>query len=182
MSPTEPPKEMTAGDTATWGKALDDYTPAGGWVLKYYFRSASGGHDVTGTPDGAGWQMSLTLLAAESGRMNWEAWVEKGSEHHFVGRGSMKVTASLRYTAANEGVDVRTQAEKDLDAVRAALVPATAAGVQEYEIGGVGTNRRVRYFSKTELLQLENALAQRVNRERRRAARERGAGFFKNVY
>jgi len=76
----------------------------------------------------------------------------------------------------------KTQAEKDLEAVRAALVPATSASVQEYEIGGVGTNRRVRYFGKTELMELEKSLAQRVNGERRRAKHKKGAPYFKNIY
>jgi hypothetical protein len=66
--------------------------------------------------------------------------------------------------------------------VRAALVPATSTGVQEYEIGGVGTNRRISYFGKSDLLALESSLAQRVNRERRKAARKNGAPYFKNIY
>lgn len=76
----------------------------------------------------------------------------------------------------------KTQAEKDLEAVRAALVPSTSAGVQEYEIGGVGSNRRVRYFGKAELLELEASLAQRVNAERRRAAIKKGGRALKTVY
>jgi hypothetical protein len=94
----------------------------------------------------------------------------------------MNVRPSLKATAATDEVDNRSQAERDLDAVRAALVPTTSASVQSYEIGGVGTNRRISYFDKSELLALETSLAQRVNREKRNAARRQGAPYFKTIY
>jgi hypothetical protein len=46
----------------------------------------------------------------------------------------------------------------------------------------VGSNRRIRYYGKTELLELETTLAQRVNAERRRAKQKKGAPAFKRVY
>ena len=117
-----------------------------------------------------------------AGRIDWEAWVTKGSDERLADRGTATVTASLKATAADAPVDSRTQAERDLDAVRAALVPETSASVQEYEIGGVNSNRRIRYFEKSELLALETRLAQRVNAERRAAARRQGAPYFKNIH
>ena len=62
----------------------------------------------------------------------------KGSDERLVDKGTATVKPSLKALAADAAFDGRTQAEKDLDAMRAALVPATSAGVQEYEIGGVG--------------------------------------------
>jgi hypothetical protein len=178
------PDELSPGDTAEWRKALSDYRAGDGWALTYYFRNASGtGFDVVGVADGDAWEMSVEVPAnVTPGRIDWEAWATKGAEKQRVGRGKATVAQSLKALAANAACDGRTQAERDLDAVRAALVPTTAAGVQEYEIGGAGTNRRVRYFSKAELLELETRLAQRVNRERRRANRRKGAPFFKNIY
>lgn len=177
---TYEPKEIIPGETIEWQKSLTGYSPADGWALKYYFRSSASAFDVTGTAEGAAWTVSAVVPAdTASGRMDWQAWVIKGVEERLVDKGSVTVGVSFK---ANTPVDPRTQAEKDLDAVRAALVPTTSTGVQEYEIGGVGTNRRIRYFDKSALLELETSLAQRVNAERRNAARQKGAPYFKTIY
>ncbi|HEX8499286.1 MAG TPA: hypothetical protein VF659_01750 [Pyrinomonadaceae bacterium] len=178
------PAEMTPGETLEWSKALADYSPAEGWALTYYFRNASGtGFNAAATPGVNSWEVSVVVPTnVGPGRIDWEAWVKKGDEEQLAGAGTATVRPSLKATAADAQVDSRSQAEKDLDAVRAALVPATSAGVMEYEIGGVGTNRRIRYFGKEELLALETRLAQRVNAERRAAARKRGAPYFKTIY
>jgi hypothetical protein len=178
------PAEITPGETVEWSKALADYNPAEGWALTYYFRNASGtGFNATATADGNSWEVSVAVPASVGvGRIDWEAWVKKGSDERLADAGTATVKPSLKALAADAVHDGRTQAERDLDAVRAALVPATSTGVQEYEIGGVGTNRRIRYFGKEELLALETRLAQRVNAERRAAARKNGAPYFKNIY
>lgn len=181
--PSYEPREFSPGELIEWRKSLTDFSAAEGWALTYYFRNASGtGFDAAATSDGSSWEVSVTVPANTApGRIDWEAWVKKGSEERSVDKGSAVVVQSLKALAAGAAFDGRTQAEKDLEAVRAALAPATAAGVQEYEIGGVGSSRRVRYFSKTELIELEKRLAQRVNRERRAAAHRRGASYFKTV-
>ena len=178
------PREITPGGTLEWSKPFADHSPADGWALTYYFRNASGtGFVVAATADGGSWKVSLAVPAnVGAGRIDWEAWVKKGSDERLADAGSATVRPSLKALAADAVADSRTQAEKDLDAVRAALAPATSTGVQEYEIGGVGTNRRIRYFGKSELLALETSLAQRVNAERRKAARGNGAPYFKNIY
>lgn len=178
------PTEIAPGETVRWSKALAGYSPADGWALTYYFRNASGtGFDVTAAVDGASWEVSAAVPSnVAAGRIDWEAWVKKGDDGCRVDAGTMTVRPSLKALAADAAHDGRTQAEKDLDAVRAALVPATSAGVQSYEIGGVGTNRRISYFEKSELLALETRLAQRVNAERRAAARRNGAPYFKTIY
>lgn len=179
------PTEITPGETVEWSKALADYSPAEGWALTYYFRNASGtGFNATATAGVNSWEVSVAVPAnVAAGRIDWEAWVKKGSDERLADKGTATVSASLKALAAAAAAafDGRTQAEKDLDAVRAALVPATSAGVQSYEIGGVGTNRRISYFEKSELLALEASLAQRVNRERRVVARRNGAPFFKTI-
>lgn len=177
---TYEPEEIIPGETIEWRKALAGYKPADGWALVYYFRSASSAFDASGTADGSAWTVSVVVPAnIEAGRMDWQAWVIRGDEERLVDKGSVTVGVSFK---ANTPVDPRTQAERDLDAVRAALVPATSAGVQSYEIGGVGTNRRISYFEKSQLLELETSLAQRVNAERRAAARRKGAPYFKTIY
>lgn len=178
------PARISPGETIQWRKTLAGYPAGEGWALTYYFRNASGtGFNASGTPSGSSWEVSAVVPTnISAGRVDWEAWVTKGAEERLVDKGAATVTASLKGVAADAAFDGRTQAEKDLDAVRAALVPATAAGVQEYEIGGPGTNRRVRYFDRQELLALETRLAQRVNRERRADKRRQGAPYFKNIY
>lgn len=181
---TYEPTEITPGEMLEWSKALAAYSPAEGWALTYYFRNASGtGFDATGTAGVNSWEVSVAVPAnVGAGRIDWEAWVTKGSDERLADKGTATVSASLKALAADAVFDGRMQAEKDLDAVRAALVPATSAGVQSYEIGGVGTNRRISYFEKADLLELEASLAQRVNRERRAVARRNGAPYFKTIH
>jgi hypothetical protein len=174
------PSELVPGETVEWRRSFADYNPADGWELTYYFRGQEIVFNATGTPDGSSWMVTLVMPADTSqGRADWQAWVKKGSEERLADSGMATVGVSFK---ANVPVDNRTQAERDLDAVRKALVPETSAGVQEYEIGGVGTNRRVRYYGKEELLALETSLAQRVNAERRAAAHKRGAPYFKTIF
>jgi hypothetical protein len=178
------PERISPGETIEWLKSLTDYRPGDGWALTYYFRNASGtGFDATATASGNSWEVSVVVPTnVEAGRIDWEAWVSKGAEERLVDKGAATVEASLKVLAADAQHDGRTQAERDLEAVRAALVPSSAAGVQEYEIGGPGSNRRIRYFDKSALLALETSLAQRVNSERRAEARRQGAPYFKNIY
>jgi hypothetical protein len=178
------PDEIAPGETLEWSKALADYNPADGWALTYYFRNASGtGFNATATADGNSWKVSAVVPSnVGAGRIDWEAWVTKGSDERVADAGSATVRRSLKAAAPDAAVDNRSQAEKDLAAVRAALVPATSAGVQEYEIGGVGTNRRIRYHDKSALLALETSLAQRVNFERRADKLKQGAPYFKTIY
>lgn len=178
------PTEITPGETLEWRKALAGYSPADGWALTYYFRAPAGpGFDATATAEGSSWKVTAQAPAGLTrGRIDWQAWVKKGSDERLVAEGTATVGVSLKTPQADTPVDNRTQAERDLEAVRAALVPPTSAAVQEYEIGGVGTNRRIRYFDKSALLALETSLAQRVNGERRAAARRRGAPYFKTIY
>lgn len=174
------PTEIIPGATFEWRKALTNYTPADGWALIYYFRGAASAFDATGTADGSSWTVSVVVPAETGpGRMDWQAWVIKGGDERLADSGKVTVGVSFK---ANEPVDARSRAEKDLDAVRAALAPETAAGVAEYEIAGVGSRRSLRHFEKSELLALEASLAQRVNAERRRAARINGAPYFKTIY
>jgi hypothetical protein len=174
------PTEITPGETLEWRRSFADYNPADGWALVYYFRGAETHFDATATADGNSWKVTMVVPEdAVAGRVDWQAWVMKGDEERLAGKGVAAIGVSFK---ANSPVDNRTQAEKDLDAVRAALVPATSAGVQEYEIGGVGTNRRIRYYDKSAMLALETSLAQRVNAERRAAAHRGGAPYFKTIY
>jgi hypothetical protein len=178
------PSELVPGETLQWKKGFADYNPGDGWELTYYFRNGSGtGFDAAGVADGNSWALTVAVPAnVAAGRIDWEAWVKKGSDERLADKGTATVTASLKALATDAAFDGRTQAEKDLDAVRAALVPVTSAAVQEYEIGGVGTNRRIRYYDKSALLALETSLAQRVNSERRAAAHSQGAPYFKTIY
>lgn len=178
------PDEIAPGERLEWRKSLADFNPGDGWELKYYFRNESGtGFDAAGTAEGGSWRVEVDVPPnVAPGRIDWEAWVEDGTDEYCVDSGHATVKKSLRALAAGAAFDGRTRAEKDLDAVRRALVPESAAGVQEYEIGGAGSNRRIRYFGKEELLALETRLAQAVNRERRSAKLRQGAPYFKNIY
>lgn len=176
-TPDYEPTEFVAGETVEWTKQFDGFTPGDGWALKYYFRNAAGGgFDITATANGSGWKVSTIIPANTAvGRIDWQAWVEKVSDKRLVEEGRSQVKPSLAAIAANIAHDGRTQAEKDLEKVRAALVGNVEA--LEYQIG----NRTLRRFSKEELIKLEHNLVVRVASERRAARLRDGAPFFTNI-
>ncbi len=177
--PTYEPAEIVAGETLQWRKDLVEYAPADGWALTYYFRNADGsGFDATGATDGSGWLVSVpaaTTLAVKPGRLDWQAWVEQGSEKYLVEQGTTTVRKGFADGGASTAVDGRTQAEQDLAAVRSAL--AGQLDKLEYTIA----NRSLRYHSREDLIKLEHNLAQRVNGERRAARIRDGGSFFQQV-
>jgi hypothetical protein len=177
--PTFEPESFIVGESLSWTKTLDGYSAADGYALKYYFRAPGGtGFDVTATADGSGWAISVPASDTQglaAGSIYWQAEVTKGSERHIVEEGTSTVRQRLGALTATTAFDGRTQAERDLEAVRAAL--AGNLDVAEYTIAGRTLKRR----TKEDLIKLEHNLAMRVATERRAARLRDGAPFFQNV-
>lgn len=135
--PTIEPTSITAGDTVSWTKSLDDYPASASWVLAYAFINASA--KFTATASASGDDHSVTIAAATSagfaaGTYTWVATVTKASERFTVGTGTAVVLPNL---AAASTYDTRTAARKALDAADLALATYGAkAYLQAYEIAG----------------------------------------------
>ncbi len=141
--PTIEPQTLRAGDTWRWLRTFDDY-PAGTWTLKYRFKNAAGGFEITATASGTDHSVTVaasTSTAYAAGTYQWIAWVESGSEKFTVAEGSAVVLADLRTGTATAALDVRSHARKVLAAIEAVLERRATKDQESYEIFGRSLKR-----------------------------------------
>ncbi len=180
------PKKIYAGQTIKWrddafvGPLNESITSGtGNWTLTYFLRTNTTheGHQVVGTSYGTGWE--FTISATDSAGFDagdWYVFAEatKGSEKFPLGNARIEVFSTYTYAsdAQPDAFDGRTQAEKDLDAVTAAIRAIIADKAAEYSIG----NRTFKRVDLAELRSRESQLNYIVNLERRRAKIANGLG------
>ena len=94
-------------------------------------------------------------------------------------RGQIEVKPSLAYSGTPAAFDGRSQAQIDLDAVKAAIRSLINGGaVQEYKIG----SRNLKRYDLSELIQLESRLKSIVARENKAKLMASGLGDPHNLY
>ena len=182
------PAQIRAGDTVKWrdvagrdnlGNAIDS-----SWTLTYYLRTdkTHEGATVVGTAYGTGWEFLIaqgTSALFDAGQWYWQAEATKSGEHVTLGAGQLTVQAGLSYTGQPAAFDGRTQAQKDLDAVQAAIRSIISGGaVAEYTIG----SRRLKKMEMADLLALESSLKASVKREQAAQLMANGLGNPHNLY
>lgn len=186
------PPSITSGVDAVWtdaetvdvfGEAVTSTTH----TLVYYFRLNSVGEGVTATSVAynSGWK--TTLSAAVTGTMSpsdswyFQAIATNISDSTTIeySRGQIEVQASLAYAGTPGAFDGRSQAEQDLDAVKAAIRSLINGGaVAEYRIG----NRNLRRYDLSELIELESRLKSIVAKENKAKLIASGLGDPHNLY
>lgn len=176
--PTIEPAELRAGDTWKWTKSLADYPASTPWTLKYRFKSAAGGFEITASASGDDFSVNhaaSSTAAYAAGTYDWVAWVEGGaSEKYTVGTGVVEVLPDLRTGTATAALDVRSHARKVLDAIEA-WIEGRDLGVAEYEINVGGNSRRLKNIPMSDLIKLRNRYKAEVAAED--AARKLAAGI-----
>lgn len=186
------PKKIYAGQTIKWrddaftGPLNESITSGtGNWTLTYFLRTNTNqeGHQVVGTSYGTGWE--FTISATDSAGFDagdWYVFAEatKGSEKFPLGNARIEVFTTYTYASdAQPGAfDGRTQAEKDLDAVTAAIRAIIADKAAEYSIG----NRTFKRVDLAELRMRESQLKAIVVRERKAAMIANGLGDPHSLY
>lgn len=174
---------LVAGDTLAY---LQDpptgpsgaYTPGDGWTLKYALIPRDGTSsriDITATTSGS----QFRIAAAASVTSGWDpgfyttaAWVEKGAEKFTVEPVFDQVEIMQDPRTAVAGFDGRTNAQRALDDLAAAMLAYTSSNgtVAEYEIAG----RRMKFRSVVEITELTRHWQTERAREIRRDAIARG--------
>jgi len=183
------PSTIRAGDTVKWrdDASVDVFgneITSSDWTLKYYLRTntASEGATSTGSAYGTGWEFTLaasTTADFDAGNWYWTAVATKDSEVITLGNGSLTVEAALTYSGTPGAFDGRTQAQKDLDAVQAAIRAIVDGGVvQEYRIG----TRNLKKYDLPDLIQLEGKLKAEVKREQQAELIANGLGNPRNMF
>ena len=190
MFKSDLPSEIIAGTTIEW---VDEATTAGinetisspDWTLEYYLRTntASEGHTATGTQysESTGWQFTISATDSAgfaAGNWFWSVRAFKGAKVFEIGSGELIVKQSLQYTGTPAAIDNRTQNEKDLDAVNAAIRAMVEDKAQEYSIG----NRTFKRIDLDKLENLQAKLKSRVASEKRYSLISQGLGDPKNLY
>ena len=166
------PKQVRAGDLIQWrdNSTVDVFgepISSPDWTVTYYLRTnASEGSTVTSTAYTDGWQFTIassTTVNFASGDWYFQAVADKsGAEKQTIFTGRFEVLAPLSYSGTPAAYDGRTQVNKDLDLVEAAIRALLNNGVvQEYKIG----NRTAKKYDLSELLVLKAALKAELVRE-----------------
>lgn len=182
------PPVITAGDSVTWRDdatrdTLGNNISSGTHTLTYYLRTNAGvGATVSGSVYGSGWQSTLsaaTTGAFTAGQWYWQAVATAGSQSITVGSGQLTVKASLAYAGSPSALDNRTQTQKDLDAVDAAIRAIISGGaVSQYAIG----NRSLSRYSLSDLQVLRSRLLAEVKREQAASLVAQGLGHPRKLF
>jgi len=184
------PQTARDGDTVQWldeatvdvfGAAIDSSTHS----LVYYLRANASGaaETLSSTACGSGWLFTWTVAESVSSPTlyYWQAVATAlvGGAKTTLGSGSLTVEPSLAYVGSPGAYDGRSQAEKDLEAVQAAIRTLLAGGsVKEYKIG----TRNIKRYDLAELLQLEGKLKADVAREKQAEMIANGLGNPRNMF
>jgi hypothetical protein len=178
--PTTEPAEVRAGDTWKWTKSVPDY-PASAWTLKYRFKSATGGFEITASTSGDDYSVTVaaaTTAAYASGAYSWIAWVEGGSsEKYTVDSGTLAIDADYRTGTATLALDDRSHARKVLAAIEAVIEGRASKDQEEYEIAG----RRLKRTPIASLLKLRQFYKAEVASEISAEAIANGVGTGRRI-
>ena len=183
---------ITSGVDAVWVDAetvdvFGDAVTSTTHSLVYYFRLNANAQALTATSVAynSGWKTTLTSAAttAVDPSPNWffQAVLTKTSDSTVqeYSRGQIEIQPSLAYTGTPGAFDGRTQAQQDLDAVKAAVRSIVAGGaVSEYKIG----TRNLKRYDLSELLELESRLKSIVAKENKAKLIASGLGDPHNLY
>jgi hypothetical protein len=153
------PAIIQAGDTISWKRTLPKYPASDGWQLSYRFINASAYIDVTASADGDDHLVVIpasTSATYQPGDYVWQAYVTKGAERYTVDAGHLTIRQNL--AAMPFGYDARSQAQRALDDLRAALANwlSTSGTVREYTIAG-----RTMSFASADEIKARIQLAER---------------------
>ena len=186
------PPSITSGVDAVWVDAetvdvFGDAVTSTTHSLVYYFRLNAHAQALTATSiaSNSGWKTTLSAAATSpvDPSPNWffQAVLTKISDSTVqeYSRGQIEIRPSLAYTGTPGAFDGRTQAQKDLDAVKAAIRSIVAGGaVSEYRIG----TRNLKRYDLSELLELESRLKSIVAKENKAKLIASGLGDPHNLY
>ena len=182
------PSIFRAGDTVRWRDPagvnwLNESVTSADYALKYYLRANASGEakEIIGTAYGTGWEFVITSASTstmDAGTWWFQARATKTGDEITLFEGQIEVKNQLTYTGTPGAYDGRTQAQIDLDAVKAAIRAIIANKASEYSIG----DRTFKYADLSELRKRESQLKAEVVRERKANMIDNGLGDPHNYY
>ena len=183
------PASIRAGDTVQWIEpaAVDldgSAATSASWAFTTFlrFNATNEGATVSGTArsDG-GWTMAISATTSatfDAGVWSWQSRISSGATVITVGTGTFQALPSLSYAGNPAAFDGRSQAEKDLAAVQAAIRAIVEKGAKQYTIG----NRSFTSNDLGRLMEREAQLKAIVARERAAEKVAAGLGDPRNLF
>ena len=175
------PSEIRAGDAVEW---TDDLAPTANSYTYYFRTNAAAGATCSGTLSNGIW--SFTLSGATTANFTAGAWfyqaisVTAGAPTT-QRYGGFDVLPSLTYSGSATAIDLRSQAQIDLEAVEVAI-RALASGAQEYRIGTATGGRMVKRAELAQLIAWRDRLKADVAREKLAENVANGKGDGRSLY
>jgi len=178
------PAEIRAGDLIQWRLAatqdvFGNSISSPDWSVIYYLRTNSGplGATVNSSAFNDGFQFSIASNVSSTfvkGDWYYQAVANKsGAEKQTIATGAFKVLPSLEFSGTANNFDGRSQVEKDLETIQAAIRNIVSGGVvQEYKIG----TRSAKKYELSELIMLESRYKAELIREKQAELIANGLG------
>jgi len=175
------PPEIYAGDAVSW---TDTLAPTASSYTYYFRTNAASGATASGTLSNGVWTFTLPAVTTEAfaiGQWYYQAVSITSSAPTTVRTGGFIVSRSLTYTGSPSALDLRSQAQIDLEAVEAAI-RALTTGAQEYRIGTPTGGRMVKRADLAQLIAWRDRLKADVAREKLAENVVNGKGDGRSLY
>ena len=178
------PNEIRAGDYVQWRipasqDVFGNSISSPDWSVVYYLRTNTGplGATISSSAFNDGFQFTIASNVTSTftaGTWFYQAVANKsGAEKQTIYTGQFKVLESLEYSGTAVNYDGRSQVEKDLATIQAAIRNIISGGaIQEYKIG----TRTAKKYELSELIQLESRYKAELVREKQAEMIANGLG------
>lgn len=159
------PATIRAGDTLAWTDSLADY-PAPTWTLKYsLWKYGKTVITITGTSSGTDHAIAITAAASKNyaaGVWQWTAYAEKGSgatlERKTIESGLVTIKPDI--ASASTSADLRSHAQKVLDAIEAVLEGRASHAEMSLTVNG----KAIQYLKPDELIRWRSVYRREVSK------------------
>ncbi len=178
------PNEIRTGDYVQWRipasqDVFGNSISSPDWSVVYYLRTNTGplGATISSSAFNDGFQFTIAsnvTATFTAGTWFYQAVANKsGAEKQTIYTGQFKVLESLEYSGTAVNYDGRSQVEKDLATIQAAIRNIISGGaIQEYKIG----TRTAKKYELSELIQLESRYKAELVREKQAEMIANGLG------
>ena len=178
------PNEIRTGDYVQWRipasqDVFGNSISSPDWSVVYYLRTNTGpiGATINSSAFNDGFQFTIAsnvTATFTAGTWFYQAVANKsGAEKQTIYTGQFKVLESLEYSGTAVNYDGRSQVEKDLATIQAAIRNIISGGaIQEYKIG----TRTAKKYELSELIQLESRYKAELVREKQAEMIANGIG------
>lgn len=175
------PQEIYTGDAVTW---TDTLAPTAASYTYYFRTNAASGATVSGTLSNGIWTFTLpsaTTAGFSTGAWFYQAVSTTAGAPKTERTGEFTVSTSLSYAGSPTALDLRSPAQKDLEAVEAAI-RTLVGGAQEYRIGTATGGRMVKRADLAQLIAWRDRLKADVAREQLAENVVNGKGDGRSLY